>query len=333
LKVAAIYLAKFNADAYGKIYLNAFKLMKQQYGVDVHLVENVPYTTQLTQATERLLGTEGYDVVIDTNAAAGLFYNACKKYPDKYCIEDYGSGTMPSNTGAYWYDQHAAYYLEGVAAGMLTKNGKVGFINPYKSPVLYPLLNSYALGCQSVRPDCTVRNIYINSFFKPPAEIDATNTLIDGGVDVVNHYQDDQAPLTTAAKRGVWSFGTYLPIKSPPSTYVTSMVLQRSLAKALLTHLRAIAAGTWTQKKYKLVYGTPKPIDAELDKWGPKVPANVRAKVEAIKKKMDSGWSPYKGPIYDAKGKLRVKAGVTLPIRSTFLNYQWNWPVKGVVGG
>jgi len=59
----------------------------------------------------------------------------------------------------------------------------------------------------------------------------------------------------------------------------------------------------------------------------------VQQKAEAALKAMDSGSSPFKGPMYDASGKLRIKAGTTLPVRSSYLAYNWNWPVKGVIGG
>src|SRR4051812_38755923 len=46
IKMAALYLAKFKGGAYGEAWLASFKVLKQRFGIDVHLVENLPYTTQ-----------------------------------------------------------------------------------------------------------------------------------------------------------------------------------------------------------------------------------------------------------------------------------------------
>jgi basic membrane lipoprotein Med (substrate-binding protein (PBP1-ABC) superfamily) len=337
LKVAAIYLAKFGADPYGKAYRDAFDELKAQMGIDVRLVEDVPFTSQMTQITTQLL-TQGYNVVIDTNAGGKLFYDACKKFPKAHCIETSPLGNLPDNTIGMNQDQFPPFFLEGMAAGLLTKSGKVGIVSPYKVPNIQADLNAYALGCQSVKADCKVQNLYVNSYFKPPAEIEATNTLIDNGADVVSHNQDDNSSMIAASKRGVWGFGTYiLPEGTPPEKYVTTYLWQDSLYGSISTALKSIVDGSFpTLREQSMplgVYGKPQPVDVKLGPWGANVPKDVQQKVEAMAEKMNNGYSPFKGPIYDAKGKLRIKEGVTLPLRSKELLQQWTWPVKGIVGG
>jgi basic membrane lipoprotein Med (substrate-binding protein (PBP1-ABC) superfamily) len=333
IKMAALYLAKFAGDAYGQAFLNSFKVLKKKYGIDVHLVENVPYTTQATTITQNLL-QQGYNVILDTDAGGKLFYDACKKYPKALCIEQTPVGALPPNTIGMNEDEFAPQFLMGVAAGMLTKSGTVGMITPYKVPNQTAQTNAFALGCQYVRKNCQLRNIYINNYFKPPAEIDAANTLVNAHADVVQQQQDDQSALETASKRGAWSFGTYLAVPNPPAKYVTSPQWDVAMGKAISRILDARAAGTLAKLRAGgTVFGTPKPVDITLAPWGKNVPANVRAKVEALQKKMNAGWNPFKGPIYDAKGKLRVKAGEAPAIRNSTLATNWIWPVKGVIGG
>ncbi len=339
VKMAAIYLAKFNSEEYGRAYLNSFETLKQKYGIDVKLVEDVPYNAQMTQATTQLL-QQGYNVVLDTVAAGKLFYQACAKFPKAHCIEQTPPPgvTMPANTVGQNQDQFSPIYLQGIAAGLLTKSGTIGMVNPYKVPNIQSGLNAYALGCQSVKPDCKVRNIYVNDYFKPPASIEAANTLIDAGADVINHWQDDQSAMTAALRKGVWSFGTYVPPSAPlDDKYVTTPEWSKSLQSSISQIVDSIQNGTFSDLRQKTlpagVYGTPKPVDIPLAPWGPKIPADVKAKVEAVSKQMNSGESPIKGPIYDANGKLRIPAGKTIDLRDPKLTQQWNYPVKGVIGG
>jgi basic membrane protein A len=340
LKATAFYVAKFSGDQYGKAFLTAFDVLKKKFGVNVQLVENVPYSAQMTQQMKKVLSS-GTDVIIDTDSSQQLGWNACKLYPDKYCIIFLPSAKgAPANTIGMNVDEFAPLYAQGVAAGMLTKSGTIGFVNNFKTPNGLSFLNAFALGCQSVKPSCKVRNIYVNSYFNPPAEIEATNTLINAGADVIGQFTDDQAVVTTASSRGAWAFSTYQTMANPPAKYVTGFVWDGALTNGLVKIFTAIKNGTFKQLRNSgvqegrgTVFGTPRPVDVTLAPWGKTVPANVKARVNALMKRMDNGYSPFRGPIYDAKGKLRIKRGVVLPLRSTFLSYEWNWAVKGVIGG
>src|SRR5262249_34973029 len=149
-----------------------------------------------------------------------------------HCLELYPLGDVPANTSGWWTDAGVMEYLEGVAAGMLTKNGKVGFVNAFKIPAQVALVNQFALGCRSVRHSCRVRNVYINSFSDPSKEVEAANTLTNGGVDVLNYWVDTTDVLTTAEKRGVWSFGLYADQRSAaPKKYVTTLLLKPTMAR------------------------------------------------------------------------------------------------------
>jgi simple sugar transport system substrate-binding protein len=340
LKVAAFYVAKFAGDAYGQAFLQAYKQIEAKYGVNIKLVENVPYTAQMT-ATMKALMAQGYNVLLDEDSSQQLLFAACTQYPQAYCAEFLPTVTpVPNNVIGQNVDEFAPLYVQGVAAGLLTKSGTLGFVNNFKTPNGLSMLNSFALGCQSVKPDCKVRNIYTNSYFNPPAEIEATNTLINDGADVIAQFMDDQSVVTTASGRGVWAFSTYTPMPNPPAKYVTGFVWTGALTNGLDRIFNSIENGTFQQLKASgdqqgrgTVFGTPQPVDVTLAPWGKAVPADVQQKADAVLKKMNGGFSPFTGPIYDAKGKLRIKAGTTLPIRSTYLAYQWNWPVKGVIGG
>src|SRR5262249_34121694 len=148
-------------------------------------------------------------------------------------------------------------------------------------PAQVALVNQFALGCRSVRHSCRVRNVYINSFSDPSKEVEAANTLINGGVDVLNYWVDTTDVLTTAEKRGVWSFGLYADQRSAaPKKYVTTLLLKPTMARIFEQELRALLGGKWTPRRVN--YGTRAGVlDIGLGPWGANVPAKVKAKVQA----------------------------------------------------
>ncbi|MFJ6900708.1 BMP family ABC transporter substrate-binding protein [Streptomyces hokutonensis] len=336
INVAVIYSGP-KETPYAQVQINGVKKAIAALGPDkftFKVVDGLPFTKQLTQTAEQLFQT-GTDVIVDAATAGPLFYEACAKYPKKHCLEGYPVGEMPTNTAGYWVDSNTMFYLQGVAAGLLTKSGTTGFVNAIKLPGSTALVNSFALGCRSVRPDCEVRNVYLNSFSDPPGEVSATKTLVNGGADVIAHYMDDPATLKAAASLKAWSFGLYTDQRAEaPGTYVTSQIWQPALTEIFKQELTKLVDGKW--KSGQINWGTASgTVNLSLGPWGKNVPASVRDKVEKVYAEIKGGTNPFTGPIRDAKGKVRVPAGKQLDPRDPddVVYANWSWPVAGVIGG
>ncbi|MGW7545260.1 BMP family ABC transporter substrate-binding protein [Streptomyces sp. NPDC054770] len=336
INIAVIYSGP-QETPYGQVQINAVKAAIAAVGpsrFSLKVVDDLPFDKQLTQTTEQLFQT-GTDLIVDAATAGPLFTDACTKYPKKHCLEGYPVGQLPANTAGYWVDSNPMFYLQGVAAGLLTKSGDTGFVNAIKLPGSTALVNSFALGCRSVRPDCKVHNVYLNSFSDPPGEVSATKTLVNGGADVIAHYMDDPATPKAAASLKAWSFGLYTDQRGEaPGTYVTSQLWQPALTEVFKQDLTNLLAGKW--KSGQLNWGTAAhTVDLSLGPWGKNVPASVRAKVEKRYAEIKGGANPFTGPISDAKGKVRVPAGKELDPRDPdgVVYANWSWPVAGVIGG
>jgi basic membrane protein A and related proteins len=335
VKVAAIFPGPLQGNLYNEVHYRAMKAAAKKVGhIQLHPVFNIHYTNQATQTTEQLF-QQGADIVIDVLAAGPLFYNGCKQFPDKKCLtfarlED-PADPPASNLKGYYTDDPLIYYAEGVAAGKITKTGTLGFVSAFNSPFDTNLVNAYALGCQSVRPDCKVRNVYINSFYNPPKAIEATNTLVDSGADVINHFLDDPSPVVQAQKRGVFGFGLYTDYANKaPDAWVSGELHQAALTKIYENEFQELVDGTW--KPGGMDWGTATAPNTQMAPFGKDIPASARTAAQSALSDIKAGKNPFTGPIYDASGKVRIKKGDAIGYRSTYMWNKWTWPVRGVIG-
>jgi len=71
-------------------------------------------------------------------------------------------------------------YINGIAAGMVSKSKKIGFIAAKPIPQVLRNINAFTLGAQSVDPKITCHLIVTGDWALPVKEAEATNSLVDG---------------------------------------------------------------------------------------------------------------------------------------------------------
>ncbi len=336
--VALLLSGTTSGDDYDQTMDNALTQAANTVGgghFKIRVVPNVPYTTQATQIVEQL-AREGVGVIVDAGGYGSLLSDGCKAAPDLKCL-DYGTQLTSAalnaapNLGTYYVDQAPMFYVEGAVAGKLTKTGTLGFISSFKVPFNTAVVNAFALGCQSTHPGCKVRNVYINSYYNPPQAVEATRTLINSGADIIAHFLDDISPLKTAQALHARGFGFYVDHNAQvPEAWITGILTQSGFEQSLQSELQAIANGTW--KPGTIDYGPAAIPDLQLASWGKTVPTDVQSYGEGLVKQIQGGENPFKGPITDASGKVRIPAGQSIGMRSVYMYAAWTWPVQGVTG-
>jgi simple sugar transport system substrate-binding protein len=301
--------------------------------VDLKFVSGVDYTPKATALTEQLF-RQGTDVVVDNLSLQQLFYDACAKYPDRICQEEYTLGEVPENTSGFWWKFWQGYYLEGVAAGMLSKTGTIGYLASFKQNYENAHMNALALGCQSVNPDCQVKSVIINNWYDAQKSTAAAKTLVNSGADVLSQFVDDTSSASIAKEmstpsRPVWGFGLHLTqAQFGGDAYAATFFTAEATEKEITLGVESALKGVKPPKGPR-VYGIGDGIS--IGDWGPKVPQDVRDAVEKLQKEIAGGKNVFAGPIYDTKGTLRVKEGETLSDK--YMYASWDWKVKGVSGG
>jgi basic membrane protein A len=328
VKMAALYLPNIEADAWSRAYNDGTKAAIEKVGperVTLKDVEGVPYSNQATQITEQLF-QQGNDLVLDTLAAGDLFYAACVKYPDKVCDSTQALGDPPPNTTGHWFKFWDSFYLYGVAGGMLTKSNTLGYVASFDQPYETAHENALLLGCRSVNPKCKVNVVFINSFNDAPKTVEAAQTLVNGGADVLSTFSVTPGVMEVGEKNNVWAFSQYSDeTEFGPTALVTGVQIKGAIQREMEYVLGQLLDGKKVEPGPRF-YGLENGL--EFLPWGEKVPQEVRDKVDAVKQEIVDGMNPFVGPLRDQKGKVRLAEGDELT--DEFLWEKWTWRVEGV---
>ncbi len=326
-KAAWIYVGPHNDGGWSQAHDQGRLYVVKHLGSKVQTTykENVPEGPQVVQVIDQLV-RDGNKIIFATSFGyQTAMAAAAKKYPDvKF---EMATGTMQSKNMAEYYGAgEDAIYLSGIAAGAATKTGVVGYVVPYAIPEVIRHTNAFALGVQKAHPGAKVKIIWTNSWFAPDKEKKAAENLKAAGADVIGQNVDSPAAGQYAESAGVpWVGYDSNARKFAPKQWLTAAVY--NWGPYYLKRTRAAMNGTWKTGFY---YGSLKDGFTKLAPYGPQVSAKTKKLIASQRKLIESGkWNEFAGPVYDQKGKLRVKKGKRLTVKQL---YSIDWLVKGVVG-
>jgi basic membrane lipoprotein Med (substrate-binding protein (PBP1-ABC) superfamily) len=286
-------------------------------------VETIPYSADATR-TFRQFVAQNSTIVFLSSEYGDLLHGVSDKAPDIAWLECNGHSVAP-NRSWYYVKHWLPTYITGVAAGLMTKSGKLGYVGSLPVPSVYSGVNAFLMGARSVKPDATMQVILINSWFDPQAAAQAGTALIDNGCDFLFGIMDEAAYLQVAEKRGVPAVMWNTDVRRyGPKSYVSSIVVNWD--DFYVGQAKARLAGTWKSGQQILLdigHGV------DRDAWGESVPEAVRKQADAVREKMLTGYSPFVGEIKDIKGAVRVAKGQTMDDMTL---YNWDWPIEGVSG-
>lgn len=217
-------------------------------------------------------------------------------------------------------------YMAGMVAASMTKTNKLGFVGSFPIPEVLRNINAFTLGAQSVNPKITTKVVWVNTWFDPPKESEAAQSLINQGADVLLQNTDSTAVLQTAERNNKFAFGW----DSDMSAFAPNAHLASAIANWTPYYIKAIEevkAGTWATQR--TVWGVKEGLN-DLIKISDKVPADTVAKVEEVKAGLKAGtFEVFKGPIKDNTGKEVLATGA---VGDQAWRDGVNFYVKGVEG-
>jgi simple sugar transport system substrate-binding protein len=294
----------------------------------------VPETVAVEKSMESMINLDGATLMFPTSF--GYFdphmLKEAAKFPAvqfRHCGGLWQEGKHPKNTGSYFGYIDECQYLNGIAAGSVSKSAKLGFVAAKPIPQVLRNINAFTLGAQSVNPKATTQVIFTGDWSMPVKEAEATNSMIAQGIDVVTcHVDSPKVVIETAERAGIYTCGYHCnQAKLAPKGYLTGA--EWNWERIYVGFVESMKKG---EAPDNLVRGGLKEGFVRTSAYGPAVPAEARAKADAVKLEMQKGnYSIFKGPLKDNKGNAVVTAG-TAYIQTDPVLESMNYLIEGVVG-
>ena len=328
LKVAFIWVDPVNGSGWTLQWDRARQDLETKLGVQTTAVGPIAESADVLPVYEDLI-RKGNKMIFATAFGYQSFTTQeAKKHPDVKFI-GIGPNTQPplDNVSTVYGNLWEARYATGVAAGLMTKTNKVGFVVAHTIPSVVAGVNGFALGVRSVNPKAIVKISVTNTWYDPPKETEAANSLIQAGADVTAQHEDSTATLLASAASHIYSIGSEADTHDiSPTAYLTGTYYDWS--KYAEDQVSALQNNTWKAADYS------GDLESGLIAVGPlnsSVPADVATKFQQAIADLKSGKiKVFTGPIYDNTGKLQIPAGTTWTTGDIYT--KTNFFVKGVDG-
>jgi len=303
-KAAWIYVGPVGDAGWSFAHDLGRKAVEEKFGeaVKTTFVEKVPEGADAERVI-RDLATQGNKVIFATSFGyMDAMEKVAAEFPDIKFEHATGYKTGP-NLRIYDASFYQDTYMAGVIAGKMTKTNVLGFVGSFPIPEVLRNINAFTLGAQSVNPKIRTKVVWVNTWFDPPKESEAAQSLINARADVLLQNTDSTAVLQTAEKNGKYAFGWDSDMSAfGPKAHLASAIA--NWAPYYIKTIEEIKAGTW--KTERTVWGVKEGLN-DLVKINDVVPEDAKKRVEEIKAGLkDGSFEVFTGPVTDNTGKVRL---------------------------
>lgn len=308
LKAAWVYVGPVGDAGWTYAHDQGRKAVEAEYGdkVKTSFVEKVPEGADAERVI-RDLAAQGNKIIFATSFGyMEPMLKVAAEFPDVKFEHATGYKTAP-NMRIYDAKFYEDAYVAGVIAGSMSKSGTIGFVGSFPIPEVLRNINAYTLGAQSVNPKIKTKVVWVSTWFDPPKEGEAAQSLINGGADVLLQNTDSSAVLQTAEKNGKYAFGWDSDMSAfAPKAHLASCIVDWGgyYKKAV----KDVIDGSW--KTERTVWGV-KEGQNDLVKVADVVPEATKKKIDEIKAGMKAGsFEVFTGPLLSNDGKELLAQGV-----------------------
>lgn len=298
--------------------------LEKETGIKTTYVENVPEGADAERVI-REMAKRGDKVIFATSFG---YMNYALKVSKKFKNTAFVHATgykLGKNMGLVNARFYEGRYLNGVIAGEMTKTNILGYVAAFPIPEVLQGINAFIQGARSVNPKAEVRVIWVNSWYDPGKERQASMTLMSQNADVITHHTDSTAVVQAAEEQGKYAFGYHSDMsKYGPKAHLTATT--HHWGDYYVETIKAVKAGTW---KAENVWGGYKEGMVGLAPLNPAIPAELQARIRKMESQLtDGSLHPFAGPVVDQDGKTVIPAGQNMTDdQLSSMNYY----VQGVV--
>ena len=331
--IGFIYVGSRDDYGYNQAHAQGAAALKSMSGIKVVEEEKVPETEAVEKTMESMINLDGASLLFPTSFG---YYNPhmlkmAVKYPAVRFEHCGGLWTEkdPKNAGSYFGYIDESVHISGIVAGHQTKSGKLGFVAAKPIPQVLRNINSFILGAQLANPKAKLQVIFTGDWSMPVKEAEATNSLVDQGVDVITcHVDGPKTVVENAARRGAMVCGYHVNQSTlAPQAYLTGAEWNWEVLYPRF--VKMFTSGDTIPNFYR---GGLKEQIVKVSPYGAMVGEAARKQADDVKAKLTAGdYVIFKGPISDNKGKVVIASGIERGQKDPELE-KMDYLVNGVIG-
>jgi basic membrane protein A and related proteins len=325
-KIAFLLFADINDGGWTQAFNEARLRMEPALDAKIPYVENVPEVAgKIRPAAEGFI-SRGYNIILGTGFGySDTFKELSEQYPNVAFLNASGTTNGP-NLESFYGRTYESQYLCGMAAGAVSKTGKLGFVAAHPIGPVNWTINGFELGAKKMNPNATTTVIFTGEWNDPVKERAAASALADQGIDVIGQHVDTPTPQIVAQERGIYGTGHHRDLRefAPKATLCSSVW---TWDKFLTPELKKVEAGNWQPNPYGAFPGI-KEGGTDIACCNSVVPKDAADKIMAERDAIIAGKQIYTGPMNDLSGKEVLASGQ--PITDAGL-WKMDWYIPGVI--
>lgn len=275
------------------LYEGYLDLKRKYPEVRIGWTDSLPFAEHIPVFEQ--LATSGVDLIYTSDVGYEAVREVAKKFPETWFTiinvtpQHIKAPEFSNNVSSCVVRSEEGGYLCGVAAGLVTKTDKIGYIGgeAYPGSVIKCGV-AFCMGVRSVNPKAKIYPVMTGSWIDPQKGYDAAKTLINNGCDVILTFADDcNYGVFNAAKEkgGIYLIGEARDqYEFAPDLMITSRLTPHGdmMEGGLKDFLDGTIKGNSARFfGYREGYEMIAPVT--------NVPEEVKSKVEAVKEKIKSG--------------------------------------------
>ncbi len=288
IKVAGIYTQPIQQKWDARLHL-ALEAAKAAGKIEYSYSEKVSNTDYIRVLRE--YAESGVQLII--GEAFGISREARKvadEYPNVAFVM--GDPFKPHGSNFSVFDNyiHEPCYLMGIIAGSMTKSKKIGMVGGYPIGEVNRLFHAFMAGAKSVDASIEFKVTFIGSWYDPPKAKEAAFAQIESGVDVL--YAERAGVVDAAREKSILAFGNVNDMnKEENGTGVVVTSALWHMESAIDYAIEQVKAGSFKAEDYKEWTMMQKggASLAPYYEFEDKIPADAKAKVAELSKKIMSG--------------------------------------------
>lgn len=320
LRVAFVHVGPVSDKGWSWAHDQGAVALKEHFGAGIVIttLESIAEGSDSQRVFEDL-ATAGNDLIFGTSFGyMDPMLAAAENHPDTVFMHATGF-KISENMGNYFGAAEEGRYLSGMAAGAATETGLIGYVAAFPIPEVLRGINAFTLGAQEINPDVEVQVVWTSTWFDPPKEATAADSLLAAGADVIAMHQDSAAPGQAADAVGAKWVGYNTDMTEfAPDAWLTAAIWD--WAPYYISTAEAVVDGTWEAEFH---YGHMADGMVSLAPFGTSVDQPTRTVILEREAEIIAGtFSVFPDPIVDQDGVSRDLGDI----------FTMDFFVEGVIG-